>query len=195
MLGQFIMPLPEDPVRPPPDFEQFRGYLRVLAIAQFPDRIRGPRDASDVVQEAIFAAHQDWPKFVGSTEQELSAWLRKILERKLLTALRYEEQEKRNVRLKVSLNAQLDQSSLCIEKFIAGDHTSPSQCMQRSERYERLFEALAQLRDDWRQAVMLKHFHGKTLNEVAEIMGRSVPAAGGLLARGMGRLRELLAEP
>jgi RNA polymerase sigma-70 factor, ECF subfamily len=188
------MSLPEDPNRPPPDFDQFRGYLRLLALAQFPDRIRGPLDASDIVQETFVDAHRDWPNFEGSNEHELKAWLRKILIRNLLTALRFEEQEKRDRRRTIHITAKVDQSSMCIEKFLAADQTSPSQCVQRGERYQLLFDALSQLPDDQRQAVMLKHLHGKSLNEIAETMNRSVTAVGGLLRRGMSRLRELTSQ-
>lgn len=188
------MPHSPEPSPPAPDLERFRNYLRILALTQMPNRIQGRVDASDLVQETLLDAHKDWARFAGNNEHELQAWLRKILVRNLLTSLRYAQQQKRDVRREVAITAKVDQSSVCLEKFLAADQTSPSQCVHRGERYERLFEALVQLPDDQRQAVMLKHLHGKSLEEVAAAMDRSITAAGGLLKRGMSRLRELMAE-
>jgi RNA polymerase sigma-70 factor (ECF subfamily) len=188
------MPHTSEPSPPSPDLERYRNYLRILALSQLPNRIQGRVDASDLVQETLLDAHKDWAQFAGSNEHELQAWLRKILVRNLLTSLRYAQQQKRDVRREVAITAKVDQSSVCLEKFLAADQTSPSQCVRRGERYERLFEALVQLPDDQRQAVMLKHLHGKSLEEVAAAMDRSLTAAGGLLKRGMSKLRELMAE-
>jgi RNA polymerase sigma-70 factor (ECF subfamily) len=83
---------------------------------------------------------------------------------------------------------------MCLEKFLAGDQTSPSQCVRRSERYERLFQVLSHLPENQRQAVVLKHLHGKSLTDVAEALGVSVSATGGLLRRGMSTLRKMMGE-
>jgi RNA polymerase sigma-70 factor (ECF subfamily) len=65
----------------------------------------------------------------------------------------------------------------------------------RDEELRRLAEALAGLPEDQRQAVELHHLHGLPVEEVAAALGRSESAAGGLLRRGLRRLRELMREP
>jgi DNA-directed RNA polymerase specialized sigma24 family protein len=42
--------------------------------------------------------------------------------------------------------------------------------------------------------VELKHLHGATVADIARELGRTETAVGGLLRRGMTRLRELLHE-
>ena len=175
-----------------PDLEHFRGYLKVLAISQMPRRALPRFGASDIVQETLFEAHRDWNRFEGTTEQELRAWLRQILVNNLLGALRHARQKKRDHRREIAIVAKVNQSSVCIDKFLAAEQTSPSQGVCRNEHLERLYEALLQLPTEWREAVVLKHLQGHKLTEVAEIMGCSVPATGGLLRRGMARLREIL---
>jgi RNA polymerase sigma-70 factor (ECF subfamily) len=51
------------------------------------------------------------------------------------------------------------------------------------------------LPDDQRQAVELHHLHGLPIEALAAAMARSESAVGGLLRRGVKRLRELMREP
>ena len=46
-----------------------------------------------------------------------------------------------------------------------------------------------------RTAVELKHLKGQTVAQISAQMNRSETAIGGLLRRGVKRLRELMAEP
>jgi RNA polymerase sigma-70 factor, ECF subfamily len=89
----------------------------------------------------------------------------------------------------------MEDSSARLEALLAADQTSPSARAVRHEELLRLAEALAALPDDQRQAVELHHLHGLAVEEVARALGRSESAAGGLLRRGLKRLRELMREP
>jgi RNA polymerase sigma-70 factor (ECF subfamily) len=64
----------------------------------------------------------------------------------------------------------------------------------RQEQLLRLADALAQLPEDQRRAVELRHLGGCTVASVAEQMRRSKEAVAKLLFRGVARLRELLNE-
>jgi RNA polymerase sigma-70 factor (ECF subfamily) len=58
-----------------------------------------------------------------------------------------------------------------------------------------LAQAIARLPEDQRRVVELHYLKGLTVAEVADQIGRTRPAAVGLLFRGLKRLRELLREP
>src|SRR6188768_3809476 len=57
----------------------YRNYLRLLAATCIDGDVRGKADASDVVQETLMKAHENFGTFRGTTELEWIAWVRQIL--------------------------------------------------------------------------------------------------------------------
>jgi len=68
--------------------ETYRSYLTLLARVQLGRRLQGKVDPSDVVQEAFLEAHRDFRQFLGQTEAELLAWLRRVLATSLADQVR-----------------------------------------------------------------------------------------------------------
>jgi RNA polymerase sigma-70 factor (ECF subfamily) len=178
------------------NLEAYRDYLRLLAGVQLDPRLRGKLDPSDVVQETLAHAHEKGEQFRGTSEAERAAWLRQILANQLAAAVRrYLDAGKRDAGRERSLHAAVEDSSARLEALLAADQTSPSEQAVRHEELRQLAEALAALPEDQRQAVELHHLHGLPVEDVARTLGRSESAAGGLLRRGLKRLRELMREP
>jgi RNA polymerase sigma-70 factor (ECF subfamily) len=150
-------------------------------------------DPSDVVQEALLKAHQGLAQFQGKTEPEMLAWLRTVLANTLADALRRYRTGARDVALERSLEAAVAESSCRLEAWLAAEHSSPEERALRQEQLLALADALAQLPDDQRRAVELRHLGGCSVAEVAQQMERSKEAVAKLL-RGVARLRELLDE-
>ena len=93
------------------------------------------------------------------------------------------------------LEAEVDGSFSRAEVSLAAVQTSPSQQVSREEELVAMADALAQLPEAQREAVILHHLQGATLVEVATQLQRTEAAVAGLLHRGMKQLRELLDEP
>jgi RNA polymerase sigma-70 factor (ECF subfamily) len=93
-----------------------------------------------------------------------------------------------------SLDAAIDQSSSRLEAILAADQSTPSQRAIRDEQLVRLADALAALPQDQRRAVELRYLQGLQTAEIARQLDRSVASVGGLLQRGLRRLRDSLEE-
>ncbi|HMC12123.1 MAG TPA: sigma factor, partial [Pirellulaceae bacterium] len=109
----------------------YRNYLTILASTQLDARLRRRFSPSDLVQEAMLGAYRDFPKFRGSSERELLAWLRQILINCLHHAYEaHMRAGRRDVRREVSLdnmNRALDRSAVRLEQGLADRGPSPSE--------------------------------------------------------------------
>lgn len=172
--------------------EHYCSYLRLLAGLQLDPRLKGKLDPSDIVQETLLKAHQAGGQFQGQSEAERAAWLRTILANTLADALRRYQTGGRDIAQEEPLQAALDASSMRLEAWLVADQVSPHEQAVRQEQLLRLAEALAQLPEDQRLAVELRHLKGYKVEKVAQEMNRSKEAVAKLLQRGVARLRGLL---
>ncbi|MEE3372393.1 MAG: sigma-70 family RNA polymerase sigma factor [Planctomycetota bacterium] len=169
--------------------ERFRPYLKVLARIQCDRRLQSKFDPSDLVQQTLLQAHRAEKHFQGDNDAQLAAWLRQILARTLLHQVRDYGREKRDVRRERSLENTLHASSLQLEKCLAGDLTDPQDKAEKNELLLKLSGSLESLEEGQREAIILHYLQGWKLAEIATHLDRSVSAIGGLLHRGLQKLR------
>ncbi|HEV3004530.1 MAG TPA: sigma-70 family RNA polymerase sigma factor [Pirellulales bacterium] len=170
--------------------ERYREYLRWLADASLDRRLRGRVDLSGVVQQTLFEAHRAQGDIVNQPSDEQMAYLRRVLANNLNDEIRKLHTDKRDVRREQSLEAAIEQSSMNLEALLAGDDSLPGARIEREERALALAIALGKLPEAQREAIVLHHWHGRSLAEIAEEMGRTRDAVAGLIRRGMHQLRE-----
>ena len=139
-------------------------------------RVLGDRaEAEDVAQEALIRLWKqatDWRQ----GEAKVTTWLYRVV------------------------------ASLCTDRLRKGrgvaldaipepedDAESPAEAMQQKSRQAALQEALMELPDRQRQAVVLRHIEGMSNPEIAQIMDIGVEAVESLTARGKRALAKILA--
>jgi RNA polymerase sigma-70 factor (ECF subfamily) len=176
--------------------EMYRRYLALLARVQIGQRLQGKVDASDIVQETFLEAHRHFAQFRGKSEGELVRWLRQILATNLANLLRrYLGTQGRDVRLEREIEAAFDRSSVLLDRGLVSPHSSPSQQAVKREQAVLLADALAQLPDDYREVLVLRHLEGLTFPEVARRMERSLDSVEKLWMRGLAQLRQIVGVP
>lgn len=173
-------------------FARYRSYLRVWAQLHLDPRVQAKLDPSDVVQQTLLEAYDHRDQFQGTTEAQWLAWLRRALANNLADALRALAQERRDVARERPLDDAVQKSSARLQAALADGGPTPLEAIEVQERAVRLAEALEQLPEAQRQALVLQHWHGWSLAQIGEHLDRTPAAVAGLIKRGLARLRELL---
>jgi RNA polymerase sigma-70 factor (ECF subfamily) len=181
----------EKPLRIESNLERFRAYLHLLACSKVDPRLRAKLDISGVVQQTMLEAFQA-VQTEGAEQSIKAAWLRQILANNLRDEIRKLRGARRDVTREKSLEAGLEESSARLDALLAAPQSSPSQKAQASEQALELAEALGQLPEAQREAVVLQHWHGWSLAQIAEHLHRTPAAVAGLLHRALKQLRKSL---
>ncbi len=172
---------------------RYQPWLRILARLHLDRRLQGKFDASDIVQLTMLEACRAFAQFRGTTEAELTAWLRQVLSRVLAHEVRrYQGTRQRDVDLEVSFEQALADSSQRLGDMLADSGSSPSQQAARHEQELILAEVLARLPEDYREVIILRNLEGLSHEEIAQRMGRTPGAVRMLWVRALARLRHEL---
>jgi RNA polymerase sigma-70 factor (ECF subfamily) len=168
--------------------EGYRDYLRLLARTRVGPDLQARLDPSDLVQETLLEAQRDFRQFLGNSDGELAAWLRRILVRNLTDQLKYHQSQKRDVGREQPLQTLIEQAHAAL----AAPLSTPSKQASRREQAVVMASAMAKLPDDYRQVITLRHLEGRSFDEIAAQMGRSAGAVRMLWMRALERLGEMM---
>ena len=124
----------------------------------------------------------------------MMAWLRSILASKLAERVRYFNRDKRAIKVERRINEHLGKSSVGLLQGVVDPGTSPSERVVRREAEVLVAEALTSLADDHREVIIRRSLQHLSFPEVAEHMGRSVPAVKSLWVRALANLRRVVAQ-
>jgi RNA polymerase sigma-70 factor, ECF subfamily len=175
--------------------ERYRAYLECLTYIQVDPRLWRRFGWSDVINHTLLEAYRDLAKLQELGEAERNRRLRRMLVNNLLERIEHERAEMRDYRREASLDEALTGSSCNLQRWLAADTDGPEGRADAVERGALLADALAQLPQREREALILQKYHGWKLAQIAEHLGCTTGAVAGLHARGLTRLRELLTGP
>lgn len=167
-------------------------YLNTLSVGHLDDRVRLRVSASDIVQETLLEAHRDFRRFVGTSLQEFTGWLRKILFNNLARAVEsHLATAKRDVRRQCSLDEQADtdQPDRLVDRLLDDLSPTASSEARHDETCRRLAIAISGLSGDYRQVIHLRHFESLSFAEIAARLGRNPGATRMLWFRAVEKLK------
>lgn len=175
-------------------FELYRNYLTVLATTQFDRRLRRRVSPSDLVQEAMLAAHRDFNQFQGNSQRQFLAWLRQILINCLHRAIETHLKTKmRDVRCEISvenLSQALDRSTADLAELFADPAPSPGAPLRAQERAVQMANQLANLRPQYREVIIMRNLQGLSFEEIAVRTERNAGAVRMLWLRAIEKLKQ-----
>lgn len=167
----------------------YLNYLTILAATGLDRRIRRRVSPSDLVQEAMLAAHRDFGDFRGHSQGELLGWLRQILINTLHRAVaQHVKAGKRDVRREVSLEhvtQQLEESACKLATLVSARGDSPSAALLAQEEAITLANQLSSLPAQYRDVIVFRVLQGLSFEEIGEQMGRSAGATRMLWLRAL----------
>ena len=171
--------------------EQYRDHLRVVAAGRMGSLLNRRLGVSDVVQQTLMEAHQNFRQFTGGEHSELRAWLGRILQCNIINAIRdHLYTQKRALALERPLNSVADGNGAAVPCRTS----TPSLRASQIEESLRLLDQLDRLPADQAAAVRMRHMECRSIAEIADELNRSKTAAAGLVKRGMEKLRQQLRE-
>jgi RNA polymerase sigma-70 factor (ECF subfamily) len=166
-------------------FERHLPALRAKARARLPVSLRGKVAESDVIQDAWLAAFLSLGDFEDRGDGSFAAWLRQILDHKLLDGVR------RHAGVAMR-DARREQRLATGAPVADAGQPSPSAEVVSIERSAALRAVVGGLPEDQRVVVRLVHEEGLSLVQAGARMGRSPDAARMLYSRALSRLSRLL---
>ena len=158
--------------------------------AQLPKEIQGTVGTDDIVQQTFIDAFCCFGNFEPRREGAFWAWLRTIADNRILNAVKKHKRLKRGGELQRVDAGHYSDDDLA-ELLSAGSH-SPSKSVARHEAIQAIHDVVRVLPEDYRQAVQLRLFDNKTLEEVAVAMHRTPRAVQGLIDRAKKKMRAAL---
>jgi RNA polymerase sigma-70 factor (ECF subfamily) len=145
---------------------------------------RNPRDAEDLVQDALLRAYRFWDSF--QQDSNCKAWLLRIVTN---TFINEYQRKKRSREVLEAATAEQDATDGVLVQASAHDKVAPDQALLAASVSDDVQRALEQLPDDFRTAVILCDMQGLSYKEIADIMQTPVGTVMSRLFRG----RKLLA--
>ncbi len=149
--------------------------------------VNNREDADDLAQEVFVQVHGALGRF--RRDADLSTWIYRIAVNKSLDLLRREKRKKRFARIRSLFGQGGD-----IEKVPDSAGGDPLRRLEDLERRDVLMQAVDRLPDSQKAALTLSRYEEFSNQEIAAIMGLSLPAVEALLHRAKKTLRGELSD-
>ena len=175
--------------------ERHRDAIWRLVRMRLDRKIQQRVDVSDVVQDVFIEANRRLTRYLENPVMPFHLWLRQIAKDRIIDAYRrHRVSAKRSVDKEHQGRVALgpDQTSLALVNQLVDGEMTPAAAVTRRELAERVEQAIAELPEQDREILLMRHYEQLSNQEVADTMGLSQPAAGMRYLRAIRRLRETL---
>jgi RNA polymerase sigma-70 factor (ECF subfamily) len=169
--------------------------VRTYVQRKIPVRLRAQISPDDILQEVWVAAYRGFSTFVPKGPRAMERWLTVIAKRTIANATKGARRLKRGGHLRQVDNVDRRCTSFAdLFAHVTGPTRTPSSEFNVIERGHAVGMALNRLSNDQRQAVYMRYIEGKSRQEIADALGKTVRAVHGLVQRGLRQLRSHLGD-
>jgi RNA polymerase sigma-70 factor (ECF subfamily) len=172
-----------------------REPLRRMIALRLDPALAQRVDASDVVQDTLLEASRRLKDYLQDPAMPFHLWLRHIaLDHIIDTHRRHRLAQRRSLDREQSLvpAGLTDQSSLDLAAQFIDQELTPATAALRQEMERRLHAALAELEEDDRDIILMRHFEQLSNQDVAAALGLTEAAASMRYLRAVRKLRASL---
>jgi RNA polymerase sigma-70 factor (ECF subfamily) len=172
-----------------------RAYRELLDRYQRPvfslvyRMVRDRELAEDLAQETFVKVFTHLESF--NPKYKLSSWIFKIASNLAIDSLRRKELE--TVSLDGSRHAETADEVEATRITVESRDESPEEFLEAKELGAEIEQAIAQLRPEYRTAILLRHVEGRPYEEISDIMGIPLGTVKTYIHRARSELRETLA--
>ncbi len=143
-------------------------------------------EAEDVVQEVLLRAFRHIERFEQDSSRSFFAWLARIASTTINDLRAYHRQQKRDARLTEPIEAS--------GREIRDLHRGISSQLVIEEELARLEGALAAMKPEHREVILLRRFEERSFSEIGAVMNRSEDASRMLYTRAMAALAKRMTQ-
>ena len=163
-------------------FERYYERVRRIVRIRLGRRVRGHLDSDDVLQDTFIAAVQNFNRFEVREPASLIHWFSRIAEHRIMAASEHQSRQKRDPGRERALRfVQDSQRSGELNLEPAASVTAPLSALIHDENLEQLEECLGELKEEWREVVLLREYAGASWPTIQGILGVSSPDAARML--------------
>jgi RNA polymerase sigma-70 factor (ECF subfamily) len=169
-----------------------REPLRRMIALRLDAALARRLDASDVVQEVLLEANRRLKEYLKNPSMPFHLWLRHIAKDRMIDAhRRHRQAQRRSLDKEQPLQPAVmrDASSVQALASLVDQELTPASAAIRQELERRFWTELAQLDEDDREIILMRHFEQMSNQDAAAALGLSQAAAGMRYIRAMRRLR------
>lgn len=171
--------------------KNYAARLRWLIRMRLDPSLRARVSADDVLQEVMLVVSNQIRSLVVDNEGAFWSWLCRVVEQRLIDARRRHLQAAaRDARREQAPPATTGSAAAPLDALLRDDGASPSAKLKKDEQREAIGAALDRLPDSYREVIILRMLEGLSVDETAQIMGRSNGAISVLLTKAVKRLGE-----
>ena len=149
-------------------------------------RIMGnEEDAKDMAQEALLRIYKSIKDFKG--QSSFSTWLYRIVTNVCLDELRRRKNEKY-----ISMDSTIQTDSGELHMELCSDKETPESVYERVEQKELIMNAIGELSEDYKSAIVLRDIQGFSYEEISKMLDCSLGTVKSRINRARNMLRERL---